>query len=93
MLSKITNNLTSSRQYDIMSAMKPTKVTIYLPDELTKTVKKHVIDTGETLSAFMQAAAELKLKHDVSRDGKKKLLARKKTEELDNIIRDLEKSR
>ena len=72
--------------------MKNTKVTIYLSPELTKTVKKHIIDTGETLSAFMQAAAEYKLKHDISRTGKKKLLARKKSEELENIIRDLSRS-
>ena len=72
--------------------MKNTKVTIYLPAELAKAVKKHVIDTDETLSAFMQAAAELKLKHDASRGGRKKLLARQKADELDNIIRDLAKS-
>ena len=75
-----------------MSFMKNTKVTIYLPSDLTKTVKKHVIDTDETLSAFMQAAAELKLKHDSSREGKRRLLARKKTDELDKIINDLAKS-
>jgi hypothetical protein len=72
--------------------MKNTKVTIYLPNDLIKTIKKHVIDTDETLSAFMQEAAQLKLKHDATRTGKKKLLARKKTDELDHIIRDLEKS-
>ena len=72
--------------------MKNVKVTIYLPVELAKTVKKHVIDTDETLSAFMQVAAELKLKHDASRLGKKKLLARQKADELDNIIADLAKS-
>jgi len=75
-----------------MSGMKNSKVTIYLPQELAKTVKKHVIDTDETLSAFMQAAAELKLKTDASRTGKKRLLARKKADELDNIIADLAKS-
>lgn len=72
--------------------MKNLKLTIYLPDELAKNVKKHVIDTGETLSAFMSDAAKMRLKHDASRGGKKKLLARKKAEELDNIIADLAKS-
>jgi len=75
-----------------MFLVKNTKVTIYLPAELTKTVKKHVIDTDETLSAFMQAAAELKLKHDGSREGRRRLLVRKKTDELDKIIDDLAKS-
>ena len=72
--------------------MKNIKVTIYLPPELAKAVKKHVIDTDETLSAFMAGAAELKMKHDASRNGKRRLLARKKADELDNIIRDLAKS-
>lgn len=72
--------------------MDNTKVTIYLPDELTKTVKKHLIDTGGTLSGFMKEAAEAKLKHDTSRTGKKRLLARKKSDQLDAIISDLAKS-
>jgi hypothetical protein len=72
--------------------MKNNKVTIYLPNDLIKIIKKHVIDAEMTLSAFMNEAARLKLKHDTSQAGKKKLLARRKAKELDNIIRDLEKS-
>jgi len=72
--------------------MKNTKVTIYLPGDLVKTIKKHAIDTDATLSAFMQDAAQLKLKQDTSRDGRKKLLARRKADELDSIIADLAKS-
>ncbi|MCL2037714.1 hypothetical protein FWG95_01770 [Candidatus Saccharibacteria bacterium] len=72
--------------------MKKVKVTIYLSEDQTKAVKKHIVDTGETLSAFMQAAVEAKMKHDASRSGKKKLAARKKSEELDEIIKDLAKA-
>jgi hypothetical protein len=72
--------------------MKKVKVTIYLSEDQAKAVKKHIVDTDETLSAFMQSAAELKMKQDVSRSGKKKLAARKKSEELDSIIADLAKS-
>jgi hypothetical protein len=72
--------------------MKNVKITIYLAEDLAKTVKKHIIDTGETLSAFMAESAKLKLKHDSSRDGKRKLLAKRKADELDNIIADLAKS-
>ncbi len=71
--------------------MKNSKITIYLPTELAKTVKKHIVDTEETLSAFMTAAAELKLKEDNSRTGKKKLLARNKSNEIDEIIDELSK--
>ena len=71
--------------------MKNSKITIYLPTELAKTVKKHIVDTEETLSAFMTAAAELKLKEDNSRIGKKKLLARNKSNEIDEIIDELSK--
>jgi len=72
--------------------MKKVKVTIYLPDDQAKTIKKHIVDTGETLSAFVQSAAEQKMKHDASRAGKKKLAAQKKSDELDEIIRDLANS-
>ncbi len=71
--------------------MKKVKVTIYLLEEQAKAVKKHIVDTGETLSAFMQSAAEAKMKHDGSRAGKKKVLARKQAAEIDDIIRDLAK--
>lgn len=69
-----------------------TKVTIYLPDELVKNLKKHVVDTGETLSDFSRAAIEMKIKDDKSRVGRRKLLARKKADEIDSIIKDLEKA-
>jgi len=72
--------------------MKKVKVTIYLSEDQAKSVKKHIVDTGETLSAFMQTAAAAKMKHDASRSGKKKLAARKKSEELDEIIKDLAKA-
>jgi beta-lactamase superfamily II metal-dependent hydrolase len=72
--------------------MKNVKVTIYLPDNLRRDLKKHVIDTGETLSAFIEAAARLKLDHDKSRTGKKRLRAKLEARELDSIIKDLAKS-
>ncbi|MFZ2560165.1 MAG: YlcI/YnfO family protein [Candidatus Nanoperiomorbaceae bacterium] len=71
--------------------MKNSKITIYLPTELAKTAKKHVVDTDETLSAFVERAVQTQLKEDDSRSGKKKLLARQKTEELDDIIGELSK--
>ncbi len=72
--------------------MKGIKTTIYLSDEVRRTAKKHIIDTGETLSAFIEAAIKLKLEHDKSRSGRKKLLARQKTVAIDKIIEDLEKA-
>ena len=71
--------------------MKNSKITIYLPTELAKTVKKHIVDTEETLSAFMAKAAETQLREDNSRAGKKKLLARSKSAEIDDIIDELSK--
>ncbi len=72
-----------------MSSMKNSKITIYLPTELAKTIKKHAIDIDMTLSAFLAKAAETQLKEDGSRKGKSRLIARKKADEIDKIISDL----
>ena len=71
--------------------MKNSKITVYLPVELAKTAKKHIVDTEETLSAFVERAVQTQLKDDESRSGKKKLFARQKTAELDDIIGELSK--
>lgn len=71
--------------------MKNSKITVYLPVELAKTAKKHIVDTEETLSAFVERAVQTQLKDDDSRSGKKKLLTRQKTAELDDIIGELSK--
>jgi len=53
--------------------MTGTKTTIYLPEELRKTVKKHLIDTGETLSKYVEIALTRQLAFDKTRAGKKRL--------------------
>ena len=62
---------------------------MYLPEELRRTVKKHLIDTGETLSKYVEIALENQLAFDKTRAGKKRLRAKQKADELDNVIRDL----
>ncbi len=62
---------------------------MYLPEELRRTVKKHLIDTGETLSKYVEIALENQLAFDKTRAGKKRLKAKQKADELDNVIRDL----
>ena len=62
---------------------------MYLPEELQRTVKKHLIDTGETLSKYVEIALENQLAFDKTRAGKKRLKAKQKADELDNVIRDL----
>lgn len=69
--------------------MRGTKTTVYLPEELRRTVKKHLIDTGETLSKYVEIALENQLAFDKTRAGKKRLREKKKSDELDNMIRDL----
>lgn len=71
--------------------MRGTKTTIYLPEELRRTVKKHLIDTGETLSKYVEIALENQLAFDNTRAGKKRLKEKQKTDELDNLIKDLAK--
>lgn len=71
--------------------MRGTKTTIYLPDELRRTVKKHLIDTGETLSKYVEIALENQLAFDKTRAGRKRLKEKKKTDEIDDMIRDLSK--
>lgn len=71
--------------------MKNSKITIYLPVELAKSVKKHVVDTEETMSAFVERAVKTQLKRDDSRAGRKRLLARQQTNEIDSIIGELSK--
>ena len=61
---------------------------MYLPEELRRTVKKHLIDTGETLSKYVEIALENQLAFDKTRAGKKRLKAKQKADELDNVIRD-----
>ena len=61
---------------------------MYLPEELRR-VKKHLIDTGETLSKYVEIALENQLAFDKTRAGKKRLKAKQKADELDNVIRDL----
>ena len=62
---------------------------MYLPEELRRTVKKHLIDTGETLSKYVEIALENQLAFDKTRAGKKRLKVKQKADELDNVIRDL----
>ena len=62
---------------------------MYLPEELRRTVKKHLIDTGETLSKYVEIALKNQLAFDKTRAGKKRLKAKQKADELDNVIRDL----
>ena len=71
--------------------MRGTKTTIYLPEELRRTVKKHLIDTGETLSKYVEIALENLLAFDKTRAGRKRLKEKKKTDEIDDMIRDLSK--
>jgi post-segregation antitoxin (ccd killing protein) len=68
---------------------KKSKATIYLPNELLKSLKKHAIDLDATLSSVIEDAVRSKLKHDASRSGRKKILSRKKASELDEIISDI----
>ena len=58
--------------------MTGTKTTIYLPEELRKTVKKHLIDTGETLSKYVEIALTRQL-----------LKEKQKAVELNNVIKEL----
>ena len=51
---------------------------MYLPEELRRTVKKHLIDTGETLSKYVEIALENQLAFDKTRAGKKRLKAKQK---------------
>lgn len=69
--------------------MKGIKTTVYLPDELRKTVKKHLIDTGETLSKYVEIALERQLAFDQTRAGKKRLKNKQQVDELDSVIKDL----
>lgn len=71
--------------------MRGTKTTIYLPEELRRTVKKHLIDTGETLSKYVEIALENQLAFDKTRAGRKRLKEKKKTDEIDDMIRNLSK--
>ena len=71
--------------------MKGVKTTVYLPDELRKTVKKHLIDTGETLSKYVEISLQTQLSIDSSRAGRKRIKDKKRTKELDSIIKDLSK--
>ena len=68
-----------------------TKTTIYLSDELRAAVKKHIIDTGETLSHFAEVALRSQLEIDESRVGQKRIAELKQSDELDSIIKDLSK--
>lgn len=69
--------------------MKGIKTTVYLPDDLRKTVKKHLIDTGETLSKYVEMALERQLAFDQTRAGKKRLKEKQKVVDLDDIIKGL----
>lgn len=71
--------------------MKGIKTTVYLPDELRKTVKKHTIDTGETLSKYVEIALINQLALDKTKQGKKRIEEKKQADELDDIIKDLAK--
>lgn len=68
-----------------------TKTTVYLPEELRRTVKKHLIDTGETLSKYVEIALENQLAFDKTRAGRKRLKAKQQSDELDDLIKDLTK--
>ena len=71
--------------------MKGTKTTVYLPEELRRTVKKHLIDTGETLSKYIEIALENQLAFDKTRAGRRRLKAKKQADEIDSVIKDLTK--
>lgn len=68
---------------------KNTKTTVYLPDDLRLEVKKHILDTGETLSKFTEVALRSQLETDASRSGRKRIEELKQANELDNVIKDL----
>ncbi len=68
---------------------KNTKTTVYLPDDLRLEVKKHILDTGETLSKFTEVALRSQLETDASRSGRKRIEELKQANELDSVIKDL----
>ena len=68
--------------------MTGTKTTIYLPEELRKTGKKHLIDTGETLSKYVEIALTRQLAFDKTRAGKRRLKEKQKAVELNNVIKE-----
>ncbi len=70
---------------------KTVKTTVYLPDGLRREVKKHLIDTGETMSAFTAMALQKQLEFDNSRAGRKRLEEKSKVERLNDVIRGLAK--
>ena len=73
--------------------MKTTKTTIYLSDELRRAVKKHIIDTGETMSAYAEKALRKAIEQDVKDLVKTRKISLKRqkssAEELDRLIKEL----
>lgn len=76
---------------DEQPKVKTTKTTVYLSDDLRRTVKKHLIDTGETLSKYTEDALRRQLEFDESRAGKKAQAEKSKVERLNDVIKDLAK--
>lgn len=73
--------------------MKTTKTTIYLSDDLRKAVKKHIIDTGETMSAYAEKALRATIEQDMKDMAKTRKISLKRqkasAEELDRLIKEL----
>ncbi len=76
--------------------MKSIKTTIYLPDDLRKSLKKHIIDTGETMSQFVEKAIVAALENESKPANKKPRKSKKQSDapadaarELDRIIKEL----
>lgn len=75
-----------------MYHMRGIKTTIYLPEDLKRDVKKHLIDTGETLSKFTEIALRTQLKYDNTRAGKKRLKEKRQLDQISDVIRNLAES-
>ena len=67
-----------------------TKTTIYLSDELRRAVKKHIVDTEQSLSAYTEAALWAALKNDSTPGGRRRTMELRKVRELKRAIKKLE---
>ena len=67
-----------------------TKTTIYLSDELRRTVKKHVVDTEQSLSEYTEAALWAALKNDSTPTSRRRIKELRKIHEFEKIIKKFE---
>ena len=66
-----------------------TKTTIYLSDELRRAVKKHIVDTEQSFSAYAEAALWVALKNDAKPNGRKRVKDIQKMHDLERTIKKL----